>query len=99
VAVTRSDKSFVLSVVLAGVFRILGVHHFYVGRISHGLFDLSLSIVGFSLLMLGFIEPRDSYVAIGVLILLGDYMHSAYFIYRLIVGTYSDGKGRLISFE
>ena len=38
-------------------------------------------------------------MAIGVLILLADYMHSAYFIYRLIVGTYSDGKGRLISFE
>ncbi len=99
VEVTRSDKSFVLSVVLAGVFGILGVHHFYVGRIFHGLFDLSLSIAGFSLLVLGFTEPRGSYVAIGALILLADYVHSMYFIYRLIVGTYADGKGRMVSFD
>jgi TM2 domain-containing membrane protein YozV len=97
--VAKSDKSFVLSVVLAAVFGILGVHHFYVGRVFHGLFDLCLSLVGFSLLVLGFTEPRGSYVAIGALILLADYIHSVYFIYRLIVGTYADGKGRRVSFE
>jgi hypothetical protein len=38
-------------------------------------------------------------VAIGALILLADYVHSMYFIYRLIVGTYADGKGRMVSFD
>ena len=99
IEVETSEKSFVLSVILAGVFGILGVHHFYVGRIFHGLFDLSLSIAGFSLLVIGLAEPRGFYVAAGVVVLLVDYVHSLYFIYRLIVGTYVDGRGRLISFE
>ena len=40
----RSEKSFTVSVVLAAVFGLLGIHHFYVGRIGHGLFDLGMTV-------------------------------------------------------
>ena len=39
-----SRKSYVIAVCLAAIFGTVGIHHFYVGRWLHGLFDLSLLI-------------------------------------------------------
>ena len=41
-----SSKSFSTAVSLAGIFGIIGIHHFYIGNILHGLFDISLLIFG-----------------------------------------------------
>jgi len=40
-----SDKSYVTAAVLAGIFGMIGIHHFYVGRWGHGLFDLSMTVL------------------------------------------------------
>ncbi len=45
--------------------------------------------LGVSLLIIG--EP------IGLLIILIDVVHTVYFTFKLIIGEYKDGKGRLIA--
>lgn len=40
-----SDKSYVTAAVLSGIFGVIGIHHFYVGRWGHGLFDLSMTVL------------------------------------------------------
>ena len=76
-----------------------GLHHFYVGRILHGLFDLSLSIVGFLLIFYGARDDvTNSIIASGVLFLILDAVHTVYFMYKLIVGEYRDGSGRLVKY-
>ena len=84
-----SKKSYVTAVCLAGILGTLGIHHFYVGRWLHGLFDLSLlitAIIFFSL----------SFWILAILFLLADLIHNTYFVYKLIIGEYRDGSGRLI---
>ena len=95
----RSEKSFTVAVVLAGVFGLLGIHHFYVGRIGHGLFDLGMTVVGGYLIWTGIESEAVGKIGLGFLILALDYVHTVYFIYRLIVGTYRDGNGRYIKLE
>jgi len=84
-----STKSYVVSVCLVGIFGTLGVHHFYVGRWLHGFFDLFLLIMTVALFIVH-LWP----LAIVTLIL--DIIHTVYFMYKLIVGEYRDGTGKLI---
>jgi len=94
-----SSKSWVVAAVLAGTFGIAGIHHFYVGRILHGIFDLSLSVTGFVLIFYGAQDDvANSYVILGILFLIGDYVHTIYFMYKLIISEYRDGKGLLIKY-
>ncbi len=86
-----SPKSFVTAVVLTFLFGILGIHHFYCGRWLLGLFDLSLSVTGIALLYMGSYWP-----ILGIVILIGDYIHSIYYIVKLFSGKYTDGNGRII---
>ena len=95
----RSEKSFTVAVVLAGVFGLLGIHHFYVGRIGHGVFDLAMTVVGVYLIWTGAASESGAKIGFGLLVLALDYVHTVYFIYRLIVGTYRDGTGRYIKLE
>ena len=95
----RSERSFTVAVLLAGVFGVLGFHHFYVGRIGHGLFDLGMTVVGVILIWTGITSESGVRVGVGALIIVLDYIHTVYFMYRLIVGTYRDGNGYLIKFE
>ena len=85
-----SEKSYIVAVCLAAVFGIIGIHHFYVGRWWHGLFDLSLSIGGIALLLYGNL--------FGVVLLVIDIIHTVYFMYKLIVNEYRDGSGNLITY-
>ena len=84
-----SKKSYVTAVCLAGILGTIGIHHFYVGRWFHGLFDLSL-------LVLAIIFFSLSLWIIGILFLLADLIHNTYFVYKLIIGEYKDGSGKLI---
>jgi len=91
-----SDKNYAVAVVLAAVFSLLGVHHFYVGRAGHGLIDTGITIAAVYLIISGYTSGIEMRVGLGVLLIALDYVHTVYFTYRLITGTYSDGKGRII---
>ena len=85
----NSSKSYIVSVCLVGVFGTLGVHHFYLGRWGHGVFDFGLVImtVGFFFI----------FWPLSVVTLMLDVIHTVYFMYKLIVGEYRDGAGRFVS--
>ena len=83
--IEKSKKSYPVAVCLAGIFGTVGIHHFYLGRWVHGLFDLFMMVLGVSLLVLG--EP------VGLLLLIADVVHTVYFTYKLIIGEYKDGSG------
>ncbi len=85
-----SEKSYAIAVCISGVFGILGIHHFYLERWGMGLFDLSLSIIGFVLLAYG-----NSW---GVLFLVVDIIHTIYVTYKLLVGEYEDGRGKIVAY-
>ena len=84
----KSSKSYVVSVCLAGIFGTLGVHHFYLSRWLHGTFDLALAVLTVSFLFI--------FWQLSVVTLIVDVTHTVYFMYKLIVGEYKDGKGRLV---
>lgn len=93
--VEASNKSYTVAVCLAGIFGVLGVHHFYLGRLAHGLFDLGLSVFGFTAIIIG--EPEGLVIA-GIVMLGIDVLHTLYVFFKLLVGEYKDGKGRLITY-
>lgn len=83
-----SSKSYVVSVCLVAVFGTVGVHHFYLGRWLHGAFDVSLVIMTMGLFFI--------YWPLAIMTLVLDGIHTAYFMYKLIVGEYRDGSGRFV---
>jgi len=85
-----SHKSYGVAVCLSGIFGILGIHHFYLERWGMGFFDLGLSILGFGLMIFGY--------PIGFLFILIDGLHTIYVTYKLLVGEYADGDGRIIPY-
>jgi TM2 domain-containing membrane protein YozV len=87
--IDKSKKSYAAAVCLAAIFGTAGIHHFYLGRWAHGLFDLSMMVLGVFLLVIG--EP------VGFLLILIDVVHTVYFTFKLIIGEYKDGSGRLIA--
>tara|TARA_A100001037_G_scaffold50596_1_gene42606 strand:- start:1819 stop:2118 length:300 start_codon:yes stop_codon:yes gene_type:complete len=92
----HSDKNYAVAVFLAAVFSLLGVHHFYVGRIGHGLIDIGITIVAVYLIISGSMSGIAIRVGLGALLIALDYVHTVYFTYRLITGTYRDGNGKII---
>ncbi len=91
-----SNKNYATAVLLAAVFSLLGVHHFYVGRVGHGLIDIGITIVAVYLIISGATSGIEMRVGIGILLIVLDYVHTVYFTYRLITGTYRDGNGRIV---
>ena len=87
----KSDKSYTAAVCLSGIFGILGVQHFYLGRIGLGLFDLSLSIAAFTLMALG-------YPIIGLVFLGIDIIHTIIVTFQLLVGQFQDGEGKIVAY-
>lgn len=86
-----SNKSYAVAVCLAAIFGILGIHHFYLERWGMGMFDLGLSIAGFTLIFAG-------YPMWGALCLIIDGIHTIYVTYKLLVGEYADGEGRIVAY-
>ena len=87
-----SDKSYGTAVILAGIFGILGIHHFYLGRFLMGIFDLSLSITFFVLLYIAH-KPLLGFLFLGI-----DVIHTVIVTFQLLVGTYKDGEGKIIAY-
>ena len=90
-----STRSYGSSIAWCGVFGMLGIHHFYLGNWLHGIFDLSLFILGVGLYS-SFGQPLE---AVGALLLVIDFFHSAYVFYKLIAEKQKDGDGKLIVFR
>lgn len=88
---TISGKNYGLAVCLSGIFGILGIQHFYLERWAMGLFDLTLSIGGIWLLY-GMGNPW------GLLLLAIDFVHTIYVTYKLLVGEFADGNGRIVAY-
>ena len=86
-----SDRRYVVAVVLAAVFGVLGIHHFYLGRILHGLFDLGLSLTAIVLFVVG--RPAPAMLLLGI-----DVVHTYAVTFQLLVGACRDGQGRLVTY-
>ena len=85
-----SSKSYGVAVCISAIFGILGIHHFYLERWGMGLFDLTLSIVGFWLI---FNDNLWGLAFIGI-----DAIHTFYVTFKLLVGEYADGQGRIVAY-
>ncbi|MDO6638933.1 MULTISPECIES: NINE protein [Shewanella] len=90
----KSEKNYAVAVILSGIFGVLGIHHFYCGRISHGVFDLSLAIVGLTLMQ--FEDVTLALLGLGLIVI--DVIHTIVVTFMLLVGSYRDGKGKLITY-
>ncbi len=90
-----SEKSYGTAVCFSGVFGLLGIQHFYLGRYMLGFFDLGLSIGAFAFIYVG--QTIESTI-FGVILLLIDMAHSIYVFIKLLAGEYEDGEGRLVMY-
>jgi TM2 domain-containing membrane protein YozV len=88
----RSSKSYTVAVCLSGIFGLLGIHHFYLGRWIHGLFDVSLTF-----LALYFIYLTEN-ILLGFLILALDIIHTFIVTVMLLVGSYKDSNGQVVTY-
>ncbi|WP_299303759.1 TM2 domain-containing protein [uncultured Litoreibacter sp.] len=86
----KSPKSYGVAVILCGIFGTLGIHHFYLGNIVHGIFDLGLFLL-FCVLFFG------NAPLLGILVLLVDVAHTIYVFSMLIVEKWHDGEGRRVT--
>ena len=86
-----SDKSYTVAVVLSGVFGVVGIHHFYIGRWVEGILDFSLFVATFALFMAG--EPVWAVVT-GLV----DTLHTTVITIFLLTGTFKDGSGKYICY-
>ncbi len=85
----QSTKSYGVAVSLCGIFGIGGIHHFYIGNHLHGIFDLSLLVLGVYFLISG---PEG----LGIFLLIIDIIHTFVVFYKLITEKQKDGSGKLI---
>lgn len=88
-----SSKKYGVAVGLCAFFGMLGIHHFYIGNILHGIFDFLLLIIGSVLLF------TPEYGGLGVLLLVIDFIHTAVVFFRLITENQKDGYGKIIAFQ
>lgn len=89
-----SPKSYGAAVSLCMIFGVLGIHHFYLGNIVHGILDLGLFIVGFSLIIVGG-EPQM--ILLGGILLALDVLHTLTVTILLFIGKVKDGDGKLVT--
>jgi len=92
--IIKSDKKYTVAVILSGIFGIFGVHHFYCGRISHGIFDLCLSLSGFFFIY----SENVKLIVLGLVLLAIDLIHTIIVTFMLLVGSYKDGQGKTITY-
>jgi TM2 domain-containing membrane protein YozV len=93
-----SPRSYGVAVALCGIFGPLGLHHFYLGNVLHGLFDLALFFAAVTCWVLAdFFGPEWNAYALALFA--ADVLHTVIVFYRLIVGSQRDWRGRLVTFR
>ena len=86
-----SDKSYIVAVCLAGIFGVLGVHHFYLGRYLEGVIDFGMFIIAAILFFSGY--PLWAWLIWAI-----DGLHSFIVTIMLLTGSVKDGSGRLVCY-
>ena len=86
-----SPKSYGIAVCLAGIFGVLGIHHFYLGRTLYGLFDLGLTVAAVYFLLTDQVLAAAAFFAV-------DIVHSLVETIRLLVGASRDGNGAIVAY-
>jgi len=87
----ESDKSYMVAVSLSGIFGVLGIHHFYLGRYFEGILDFSLAIISFYLYVNG-------HFGWAILVFLIDAVHTFVITIMLLIGSFKDGKGNYVCY-
>jgi len=88
---TPSDKSYTIAVCLSGVFGVVGIQHFYLGRLVEAVIDLGMFIATIYFLFSGQILYA---IVIGSI----DALHTLIVTIMLLTGTFRDGEGRLVCY-
>lgn len=86
-----SPKKYVTAVCLSGIFGLLGIHHFYLGRWIHGFVDFSMTIGSVILIAAGL-------DLLGIILLCIDVIHTFVVSILLLVGAYKDGNGDVVTY-
>lgn len=86
-----SDKSYVVAVCLSGVFGLMGIHHFYLGRYVEGLIDFGLFVATLYFYYSGELLWAALVFAI-------DFLHTFIITILLLTGSFKDGKGKYICY-
>lgn len=87
----RSEKKYGVAVILSGIFGILGVQHFYLGRWGLGLTDVALSFLALYFFLNG--EPVLALIFLGL-----DYLHTLVTTILLLTGSFRDGTGAYVTY-
>ena len=87
----KSTKKYSTAVILSGIFGVIGLHHFYLGRWKMGLLDFCLFLCTI------FFYFTNHTLTAGILLVI-DGIHTIVVTYLLLTGQYKDGKGDLIIF-
>lgn len=90
-AIVPSDKNYVTAVCLSAVFGVLGVHHFYLGRILEGCLDLGLVVLAYALYLSG-------HPVLALVVFIVDSLHTFIVTIMLLTGSIKDGQGRLVCY-
>ena len=86
-----SDKSYTIAVCLSGIFGVVGIQHFYLGRWVEGTIDLGLLIATYYFFLNG-------ELLLAVLTGTIDGLHTLIVTIMLLTGSFRDGKGRLVPY-
>ncbi len=89
-----SPKSYAVAVWLSGIFGVIGVQHFYLGRYVLGVTDVALTL-GF---LACYFSEDPGLIIIGAILLILDIAHTLITTIMLMTGSFRDGRGRLICY-
>lgn len=86
-----SEKSYAIAVCLSGIFGVVGIHHFYLGRWFEGIFDAGMFTATIYLFLTG--EPLWAILVGGI-----DALHTLIVTIMLLTGSFRDGSGKLVCY-
>ena len=84
-----SDKSYTIAVCLSAIFGVIGIQHFYLGRIVEATIDLGLFIATIYFFVTG-------QILLAFLTGATDAIHTFIVTIMLLTGSFRDGRGRLV---
>lgn len=84
-----SDKSYTIAVCLSAIFGVVGIQHFYLGRLVEATIDLGLFVATVYFVITG-------QIPLAILVGAIDALHTFIVTIMLLTGTFRDGHGRLV---
>lgn len=93
-SIQTSPKSYAIAVCLSGIFGVLGIQHFYLGRYLLGLTDVGLTIA----FVICLASEEVALQVLGLVFLVADIVHTLVSTIMILTGNFRDGEGRLLCF-